>query len=205
MAAADRTGSSVSFVVQVLDDLTGRAALAGATDVFITETGQRPIRTPSGFYVFTGPTATQVTVRIENKYYFPKQAAVDITTLDSRNPVTTQTVKPGYLYPFPAASTLVRGLVRDAANHPVPGAQISVTGATVGNESETDGRFVLYWGPLGEDDISVVNTRRLVTIANSTTISLQVSHPSFQPQTVNIGTVPEGELTLLTTPIILSP
>ena len=81
----------------------------------------------------------------------------------------------------------------------------TVAGATVMNKSEADGRFVLYWGPLEEGDISVASSRRYLKIGGSTTIRLNVTHPSFQLKTVTVGTMVEGELKLLTTPIILTP
>jgi hypothetical protein len=149
---------------------------------------------------------TSVTVRIENKHYFPKEVAVSIPALDARNPVTAQTMKPNCLYPFPEATTQVRGVIHDPAHLPVQGAEVSVVGATaIANQSEADGRFVLFWGPLDEDHISIVNHRRLLTIGSSTTINLNVSHPSFQPAEVSIGIVVEGELKLLTTPIVMNP
>jgi hypothetical protein len=205
MTIVEQISSRMSLAVRVVDDFSKLSSLAGATQVFITETGKTALQTPSGYYVFRSLSETHVTIRIDNKYYFPKEVAIDISALDPNRPVTTHTMTPGYLYPFPPATTLLRGLVVDGASHPVEGAHVSVTGTTVANESGGDGRFVLYWGPVGEDDISIVNHRRLLKIANSTTIALHVTHPSFQPKDVTIGTMVEGELTLLTTPIVMNP
>ena len=206
MAITERSISRVSFAVRLIDEFTARPPLLGETRVFITGRDQTAIRRPDGYHVFMNLPDTSVTVRIENKHYFPKEVAVTIAALDARNPVTAQTMKPNCLYPFPAATTQVRGVILDPADHPIQGAQVSVVGATaVANESEADGRFVLFWGPLDEDHISVVAHRRLLKIGNSTTINLHLSHPSFQPADVTIGNVVEAELKLLTTPTVMNP
>ncbi len=205
MTITERALSRVSFAVRLLDDFSGLPYLVDMTTVFIKENGRAALQNPSGYLVFTDLTETNVTIRVDNKYYFPKEASVNIPTLNSRNPVTAVTMKPNYLYPFSPASTLVRGVILDTGNNPVEGAQVSVAGNTVTNASETDGRFVLYWGPLEEDDISVVSNHRYLKIGGSTMIQLNVSHPSFQPKTMIIGTMVEGESKLLTTPIILQP
>jgi len=204
MTITEQSILRISFAVRLLDDFSGQPYLIDATKVFIKENSQTAFQNPSGYQVFMGVTETDVTIRIENKYYFTKEMSVHIPSLNSRNPVTVVTMKPNYRYLFPTASTLVRGVILDQGNKPVAGAQVSVVGQAVTNESEADGRFVVYWGPLEEDDISVVNHHRYLKIGGSTTVQLNVSHPSFQPKTSIIGTMAEGELKLLATPIILS-
>ena len=205
MTITERALSRVSLAVRLLDDFSGRPSLVGATRVFIIGSGRTAVQKSGGYYVFMDLANTNVTIRIENPHYFPAEAAIDIAALDPRNPVVVRTMKPGDLYPFPTGTTLVRGVIRNPADHPVQGAHVSVTGAVVASESGDDGRFVLAWGPLDEDDISVVNHRRLVKVGNSTTINLGVTHPSFQPAAVSIGTVVEAELKILVSPIVMNP
>lgn len=206
MTITERSISRVSFAVRLIDEFSARPSLLGETRVFLTGRDQTAIPRPGGYHVFMDLPGSSVTLRIENKHYFPKEVAISIPALDARNPVTAQTMKPNCLYPFPAATTLVRGVILDPAQHPVQGAHVSVVGAAaVANESEADGRFVLFWGPLDEDHISIVNHRRLLKIGNSTTIDLHVSHPSFQTADVTIGMVVEAELKLLTAPIVTNP
>ena len=205
MTITERSLSRVSLAVRLLDDFSARPSLIGATQVFITGSGRTAAPKSGGYYVFMDLTDTNVTIRIENTHYFPAEVAVSIPALDSRNPVIARTMKPGGLYPFPAGTTLVRGVILDPADQPVQGAHVSVTGTAIANDSGDDGRFVIYWGPLDEDDISVVNHRRLVKVGNSTTINLSVGHPSFQPADVSIGTVVEAELKVLASPIVMHP
>jgi hypothetical protein len=205
MTITEQTLTRVSFAVRLEDDFSGRGHLVHGTKVHIEENGRMAFENPSMYQVFTGVLETNVTIQVENKYYFPKRVSVDIPGLDARNPVVKVTMKPNCLYPFPAGSTLVRGVILDAGSHGAEGAQVSVAGSTVTNESGGDGRFVLYWRPLEEDDVAVVNNHRHLKIGGGTTIQLNVSHAAFAPKTVIIGTVVEGELKLLTAPIILNP
>jgi len=205
MTATEQTLFRASFAVRLRDDFSGEAYLVDTTKVFIMEDGRTALQNPSRFHVFTGVTMTNVTIRVENKFYFPQETGVNIPGLDTRNPVAAVTMKPNYLYPFPATSTLVRGVVLGPGNSPVENAQVSIAGSTVTNASEADGRFVLYLGPLEEKDIAVVGNRRFLKIGGVTAIDLNVTHPAFQPKTAAIGTIPEGGLKLLTTPIVLNP
>jgi hypothetical protein len=195
----------VSFAVRLQDDFSGEPYLVPGSKVRIEENGRIAFENPSLYQVFTGVSETQVTIRVENKYYFPKRVSVNLPGLDARNPVVNVTMKPNCLYLFPPGTTLVRGLILDSGSHPAEGAQVSAAGSTVTNESGADGRFVLYWRPLEEDDVAVVNHHRHLKIGGGTSIQLNVSHPAFQPKTVTIGTVVEGELKLLTAPVILNP
>jgi len=204
MTITERSISRVSFAVRLIDGFSARPSLLGATRVFITQSGGSANPKPSGYHVFTDLTETNVTVRIENANYFPKEVAINIPALDSRNPVTAQTMKPNALYPFPAATTLVRGVILDSTQRPFRGAHVAVIGATVANESEADGRFVLYWGPLDEDHVSVVNHRRLLKIGNSTTIALHLT----LSQKVLVGPrwlVPSVEGLLLVVLVVIAP
>jgi hypothetical protein len=201
----EQRSTRVSFAVRLIDEFSTLPSLLGTTRVFIISSGETAIAKPNGYHVFTDLTETNVTVRVENAAYAPRQAVVNIAALDPRNPVTALTMKPNVRYPFPAGTTLVRGIVVDNAQHPISGAHISVNGDAVSNDSEEDGRFVLYWGPLDEDHISVVDHRRLVKAGNSTTIVLHVTHPSFQPTDVTIGIVVEADLKLLATAIVMNP
>src|SRR3954463_9070456 len=110
----EQRSSRVSFAVRLIDEFSTLLSLVGTTRVFITPSGESAISKPTGYHVFTDLTQTNVTVRIENTNYAPREVAVNIPALDPRNPITALTMKPSALYPFPPGSTLVRGIVVDA-------------------------------------------------------------------------------------------
>lgn len=205
MAVVEQFIRAVSFAVQLQDDFARKGFLAGKTKVFIKETGATAGENPSRYHVFTDLSGTSFTVRVENQYYFDQEVSVSIPVLDRRNPVVAVTMKPKYLYPFPDASTLVRGVVVGPGTTPVEGATVTVVGSSVANKSEQDGRFVLYFGPLTEDNVVVTGTHRYVKAGAGSTLRIKVEHPLYAPQTVTIGTIDEGTTKLLTTPITLSP
>jgi hypothetical protein len=205
MVAVEHRAANVSFAVRLLDDYSKLPLLVGRTSVRERDVGAVAIQNPSGYYVFTDLVGTSFTVRVENACYFGQEISVQIPSLDPRNPVVAATMKPKYLYPFPAASTLIRGTVIDQVGGPVEGARVTVVGSSVRNDTEADGRFVLYFGPVTEDDVVVSGTHRYVKVGSSTTLRVRVRHPSYATKTTTIGTVEESSTKLLTAPITLTP
>ena len=205
MAVVERFIRTVSFAVRLQDDFSRQALLEGRTKVSIRGSNATAVENPSRYHVFTDLTGTAFTVRVENPYYFDREVSVSIPALDPRNPVVAVTMKPKYRYPFPATGTLIRGVVVGPGGIPVNEAAVNVVGGSITNQSEQDGRFVLYFGPLTEDNIAVTGTHRYVKVGASTTLKIRVTHPSYAPKTVTIGTIEEGTTKLLTTPITLSP
>ena len=205
MAVVERFIRTVSFAVRLQDDFSRQGFLAGRTKVFLKGSGAMAVENPSRHHVFTDLSGTAFTMRVENQYYFDQELSVNTLALDRRNPVVGVTMKPKYLYPFPAASTLIRGVVIGPGSDPIDGAGVTVVGGSVNNKSEQDGRFVLYFPPLIEDDIEVTDTLRFVKVDGDTSLRIKVEHPSYAPKTVTIDTVEEGMTKLLTTPITLSP
>ncbi|HVO84756.1 MAG TPA: carboxypeptidase-like regulatory domain-containing protein [Syntrophobacteria bacterium] len=201
----DEFVTKVSFAVLLQDDFSREGFLVDRTRVFLRESGREAQENPSKYYVFVDLSGTDHTLAIENKYYFEKEVNVSIPGLDPRRPIVAVTMKPKSFYPFPFTATLIRGSITDSAGAPIADAALTVVGSTVSNTSEPEGRFVLYFGPLTEDDIVVSGGQRLVKVGASTTLQIRVEHPSYAAKTVTIGTVEEGAAKLLATPITLSP
>jgi hypothetical protein len=62
-------------------------------------------------------------------------------------------------YPFPPGATLIRGKV-DSAGEAISGAKVRVRGKDVENKTTEEGEFVLYFGPLTEDEIIRVDGKK---------------------------------------------
>ncbi len=193
------------FAVYLQDDFTKKGSLIDQTKVFLLENGRVARENPSGLHVFLNLAGAAFTARVENKCYFPQEVAINVPTLDPRLPLVSVTMKPNYLYPFPVGSTLVRGQVIDSTNGPVAGATVSAVGKPGNNLTDAKGRFVLYFDPLAEEEITRKNGRRLLTLGGSTTIRLTVTHPTFKNKTLDIGDVLESSTNLLAVPITLDP
>ncbi|MBE9594775.1 MAG: carboxypeptidase regulatory-like domain-containing protein, partial [Proteobacteria bacterium] len=78
------------------------------------------------------------------------------------NLILRMMLKPKPSYPFPPGATLIRGKVYDSAGEAVSGAKVRVRGKDVENKTTEKGEFVLYFGPLTEDEIIRVDGKRFV-------------------------------------------
>lgn len=194
---------NLSFAVNLYDDFSRQGFLIGQTKVFLKEKDMEAFRNPSGYFIFMDLIGERFTLRIENKNYFDKEIEVVMGDLDPKYPVVNVTLKPCCLYPFPRGSTSIRGRLLDNDGSPISDASINIFQETISNQSESDGRFVLYFGPLTEDDLKIQNSRRYVEVQNSTVIKLRAEHPDYKAKTLAIGEIEEGETKLLTEPILL--
>lgn len=116
----ERKLTSVSLVIQLLDDYTAGEALGR---VSVTIDGNRvPVRNPSGYYVFTDLPATTHDVTVEAEFYLPETVAVPSGA--PHDLVTRITLIPNGAYPFSSAATLVRGVVNGAGGEPLADAEL---------------------------------------------------------------------------------
>jgi hypothetical protein len=196
----------VLLVAALTDRYTGSRP-SGDTTVFIN-TKYKPInaiRNPSGYYVFTRLPEGEFVVNVESPYYFAGKKTLtpsDLGGLDTMNPVIDIILEPNPSYPFPANATLIRGMVRDRQGHPIPGAQVEITGRKNGTQTTPKGEFVLFFNKLTEEDILLEGSKKFVTINGKKTLHLKAVHNSVSG-TLKINEVQEGRTTSLPAPIIL--
>jgi hypothetical protein len=205
LMALDTRQTALSFALSLVDHFTGSAGLLGETTVTAVEANQAGRLNPSGYYVFMGLSGSDFTVQIRNAYYLDQDLAVDIDALDSRLPLATAVLHPRYLYPFPAGSTLITGRVVDDSQQPLAGADVTVVNSTVANRSDPDGRFVLYFTGLTDDDVQVQNGWRLIEVNGSTTLQLEVQRSGYEIHSVPIDSIEEASTRLIREPIVMVP
>ena len=201
----DTRQTALSFALSLVDHFTGSTGLLGETTVKVVDADRTGRLNPSGYYVFMGLSGSAFTVQIRNAYYLDHDLAVDIGALDPRLPLATAVLHPRYLYPFPAGSTLITGRVVDDSQQPLAGADVTVVNSAVGNRSDPDGRFVLYFTGLTDDDIQVQNGRHLIEVNGSTTLQLEVQHSGYEVQGVTIDALEEASIKLVRDPIVMVP
>ncbi|MGB3457898.1 MAG: carboxypeptidase-like regulatory domain-containing protein [Halobacteriota archaeon] len=107
--------------------------------------------------------------------------------------VVNITLKPRPSYPFPPGATLIRGKVHDSAGEVVSGAKVRVKEKGVENETTEKGEFVLYFGPLTEDEIIREEGKRFVMGDSDKTLHLEVEYDSVI-ETIEFE-AEEGEIT----------
>lgn len=90
------------------------------------------------------------------------------------NLIIRMMLKPKPSYPFPPGATLIRGMVYDSAEEAVSGARVRVKGKEIENKTTEKGEFVLYFGPLTEDEIIEEDGKRFVKGDGDKIIRLEV-------------------------------
>jgi hypothetical protein len=91
-------------------------------------------------------------------------------------------LKPKPSYPFPPGATLIRGKVYDSAGEAISGAKVRVRGKDVENKTTEEGEFVLYFGPLTEEEIIRVDGKRFVKGNGDKTLYLDVEYEGVEPK-----------------------
>lgn len=159
--------SGLSLAVQPVDRYTGGTPAADLR-VRIEGRDAEPIRTPSGFHVFLDIEAGTETVVVEgsSRYVDGRETGVEVidlsdpgTTVDPADPATlpVETVKlaPSTAYEFPAGATLLRGVVTDPSDEPLPDTAVSATGTESETRTDENGEYVLFFDPVTDDDVAV--------------------------------------------------
>jgi len=191
----------VSLALRLLDDLTDRPA-SGAVSVSLPGRPYQPVRNQTGYFVFADLPAEAVQILVRSGVYLPEDLSVTLPLPDPRSPTRDVTLRPSRAYPFPPGSTLVRGVVEDAAGVPVSGASIQGVGRST--RTGPDGRFVAYFKGLTEDDITVDGRKRLVKAPDGTTdLKLTVALSGFPPRQVTVSSLEEGTTRVLGGPVVL--
>ncbi len=179
---ADMLTTRLSFAVKLIDDFT-KSKPIGSIRVEIKEIKKKAITNPSGYYLFTDLKAGNHTVSIDSDLYFPQELTVDISSFpDMKNPVSEVVLTPRTVYPFPQNATLIRGVVRDAANAPVKGVQLRVIGRDMETISDEKGCFVLYLRGIENEEEVIIESKK-----NGNTRTINVAAKEFQ--TVSAGVI----------------
>ena len=87
---------------------------------------------------------------------------------------------------------MIRGIVRDTAGNPVPGATVEVVGKEIENTTTEEGEYVIYFKNLTEDDIIKIGGIRYVRRDSSRKLMIKASHPDYRSK-MNNTEVEEGK------------
>lgn len=191
------------LIVDLKDNFTGSKPVCNIQVVFEDHT-IKMIKNLSGYYLFFKVPAGAFHLRFQSEYYFTREDDVNIPELEpgTKHPVTTLTLHPKPCYPFPSGTTLIRGMVQDSQGNWLPGAIVRIEETTIETLTTARGEFACYYTGLGGDDVVVIDGKRYLKGGAAGTIPLRVSYHSLSGG-VGLTDVPEGEVTVLTSPIIL--
>lgn len=151
---ASTVSFDLSLAVHVTDGVTGGPPVVDPT-VRVEESDERPVRTPSGFYVFADLPEAEVTVTVDAGDQY--QVATESADLDpaggarDAGDALEVSLTPTPAYEYPTGTTLVRGTVFDG-DTPVADATVTVTGQDLVVETTEAGEFA-YYLDIDPDDI----------------------------------------------------
>lgn len=140
----------LSLALWLTDEYTGEKPI-GPIKVSLKEHKKRGFVNLTGYYCFTDVPNGNYTLTIEGEYYFPVTKQIDLPLSDNKKPVITVTLKPRPHYPFPTATTLVRGVFRNP--EAVANAVIKVRNRPIETKTNEQGEFVLYFKGIKTEDI----------------------------------------------------
>ncbi len=186
----------LSLAINLLDDYTSRG-VANNLDVLIKGHNVKPIRNPSGYYLFFDLPDDNYTVLVKGgKYYFDEEKeAVRPDDLDELNPVMDITLKPAPSYNFPSTATLVRGHLKDSGGSGISGAVLRIKGFDAKTGTNDKGDFVIYLRGLKKNDVVTMDGKMFVKVNGKNPV-FEIKHPDHKNFTKTMEVV-EGITTSL--------
>lgn len=137
MTGATRTFvSRCALVVRPTSLWTGRPPTGSALTVRLMESAKPPIRTSDGCYAFLDYPGRKCTLTMSSPYYLPIEMPLDLDSFAQQVPIVDVELRPGRLYPPPAASAGFRFRVLDAGGSPLKGVDVN---ASINGKSKAAG------------------------------------------------------------------
>ena len=186
----------LSLAINLLDDYTS-SRVVNNLDIVIKDHNVKPIRNPSGYYLFLDLPDDNYTVQINGgEYYFDEEKkAVRPDNLDELNPVIDITLIPAPSYNFPSTATLIRGHLEDSGGNGISGALLRIKGSDIRTRTNDKGEFVIYFKGLKKNDVVNVDGKMLVKINGKNPV-FEIKHPDHKSFTKTVEVV-EGITTSL--------
>jgi len=126
MTGAVRTFvSRCSLVVRPISMWTGQPPTGSALIVRLKESAKPPIRVSDGSYAFLDYPDRKCTLTIASPYYLPTEMPLELDAFDEQVPIVDVWLRPGKLYPPPAAAAGFRVRVLDKRGFPLGGVDVN--------------------------------------------------------------------------------
>lgn len=189
----------LSLVVRVSDPLTALGQPQGALRITLNPGGRAPVYNLSGEACFLDLPAGAYTLLIAGEYYGRLEQPVTLPLPDPMHPVHTVVLQPLPAYPFPAGTTVLRGMVQEAPGMPVTEARVRVLTTGPSTRTTERGEFALCWPPLAAE-------QRLTERANGTLRRLlrdarggaqhqiEITHPTYRRRRMTVPAIVEGAM-----------
>jgi hypothetical protein len=194
--------ANLSLAIRLKDDYTKEQPI-GPIKISLKDENRKTVKNSSGYYLFLGPPSETYTVQIKSEIYFGENIQVQLSDIDPKKPEKEIVLKPNPAYPFPNGATLIRGMVIDQADNPVPNANVQVTEKNLNTVTTERGEFVLYFPPLRENDVKKENGSRFIKTTDNKKLSIKATFGAHST-TVSLKEDVEEGVTTKTTAIKLN-
>lgn len=176
----DVFSDSVTMAVSLIDKYTGDKPF-GAVSVSLKGEAYKPVKNPSGYYVFLNIPVKTYIVQVRSDYYLDNDFTAILTPpkpgdtfTDILQEITREIpLDPTPAYPFPNGATLIRGIVKNLADTPVPNASVTLVERALSTFTNKNGEYVFYLNNLTSSDIS--DGGFVETTTNSATTTMTIS------------------------------
>ena len=188
---SDTTRLSLAVYLQ---DRFSKEEPIGMAEVQIPGLKKKPLRNASSYYLFLDLPAGDYYLQARSDYYFDQDVGpIKIEAQGLKDPLVILLL-PGPSYPFPPGETLVRGILRDSNQNPVPNARLSWNNNKIQSMTSEKGEFVIYFGDLTEEDVieDTVNNKRFIKGDQDKTLNIKVEYDSVT-SILKISDVEVGE------------
>jgi hypothetical protein len=138
----------LSAVVQLIDGFRAQPAVGCRARFLFDHAPVQPLAKPDAFYAFGGLAAGAHRLTVEADGFFPREVTLQVPMAEPlADAIVACDLAPSPLYPYPAGTTLLRGLVGDGAQHGQALAGVAVLasyanlrGTAIESATRTDGR-----------------------------------------------------------------
>lgn len=126
------------LVIWLIDSFTSGPPQGAGVSVTVDGLLQQPLRKANGMFVFQRVPPGTYRVRVQAGIYFSEVLDVSTECLDPMHPVVPVSLLPTPAYPFDYDATLVRAALRDEADRPLAGVEVT---AVVADEASVKARL----------------------------------------------------------------
>lgn len=154
MILASKRKTKLSLAVLPRDAFSPGEKLKGEFSLRVHNSPKAPLRHPMGYFLFMDLPDGPYTIQAQGSYYFPKTIP-NITVPDPLKPVVAFEIEPNPSYPFPEGTTLLKGIIMDAGQVPLPDVTILIKESDRTTVTNVNGAFVFYFKNMTSPEMEV--------------------------------------------------
>jgi len=192
----------LSMAISLTDKYTNKQPI-GKTSVSLKDESYKAVKNPSGYYLFLDIPIKAYVIQVRSDFYFDENPPVTLSPIDPKSSMKEKLKKivqeielePNPAYPFPNGATLIRGIVTDQAENPVPNASVRIVEKGMATSTSEKGEYVFYFPPLTDSGIIKKDGKRYVKPkknSKTTSLTVEAKTDSSLPGYATLGGVEEG-------------